>query len=248
MALVNKEIKIAPAQEQKTGGIDIANVLLWLLLFMIPLSLFMVLIAGNDVVLKYSQRIFYYHLPCNIACFAAFLVYFIGAIAYWRTRKQYWDVVMMAGLELGMLFALIGTLTGSVWARYAWGTFWTWDPRLTTVTIMMVVYVSGLLLRSAIEDPSRKAALTAVFGIIGFVNVPLVYFSTRWFPKGLHPVIFGNDGNATGLEGGFMTSTLIVCFIAIGLLFAYLLIQRVRLGLMQNQVEAMRRDFVTEEE
>jgi heme exporter protein C len=247
MALVNKEIKIAPAQEQKTGRIDLANILLWAMLIAVPFSLFMVLIAGNDVVLKYSQRIFYYHLPCNIACFAAFFVYFFGAIAYWRTRKPLWDVVMMAGLELGMLFALIGTITGSIWARYAWGTFWTWDPRLTTVTIMMVVYVSGLLLRSAIEDPTRKAALTAVFGIIGFVNVPLVYFSTRWFPKGLHPVIFGNDGSATGLQGGFMATTLLVCFITVGLIFAYLLIQRIRLGLMQQQVMVMRSRFITEE-
>lgn len=250
MAIVNKEIKISPATKpnQKNGGFDVANILLWLSLFAVPFSLFMVLIAGNDVVLKYSQRIFYYHLPANIACFVAFFVYFVAAIAFWRTRKPIWDIVMMAGLELGLLWAVIGTATGSIWARYAWGTFWTWDPRLTTVTIMLVIYVSGLMLRSAIDDPYRKAALTAAFGIIGFVNVPLVYFSTRWFPKGLHPVIFGNDGNATGLEGGFMTTTLIVCFMTIGLLFAYLLIQRIRFGIMQREVAAMRSNLITEED
>jgi heme exporter protein C len=147
---------------------------------------------------------------------------------------------MVAALELGLFWAAIGVITGSIWARYAWGTFWTWDPRLTTVAIMLVVYVSGIMLRAAVEDPARKAALTAAFGIIGFVNVPLVYFSTRWFPKGQHPVIFGGQGeSAVGLEG-FMFVTLAVCFVAVGLLFAWLLVARIRLGQMQDEVQARR--------
>jgi heme exporter protein C len=172
-------------------------------------------------------------------CFSSFFIYFVGGIGYWRTRKRKWDIVMVASLELGLFFALIGIFTGSIWARYAWNTFWTWDPRLTTVTIMMVVYVAGLMLRNAIEDPSRKAALTAAFGIIGFIDVPIVYFSTRWFPRGLHPVIFGSNDNSIGLEG-FMIVTLITCMVTVGLLFAYLLIQRIRLEQMRDDVAALR--------
>ncbi|NWJ48542.1 MAG: cytochrome c biogenesis protein CcsA [Chloroflexi bacterium] len=223
-----------------TKGLGLSNVLFWATVFSWPISLIFVLMAGDDVNLKYSQRIFYYHLPANIMCFLSFMVYFIGGIAYWRTRNRKWDIVMVAGLELGIFWAVIGIITGAIWARYAWGTFWTWDPRLTTVSIMMVVYISGVMLRSAVEDPTRKAALTAAFGIIGFVNVPLVYFSTRWFPKGEHPVIFGGDsGTPVGLEG-FMFITLGVCFVAVGLLFAWMLQARIRLGHMHEELQARR--------
>ncbi len=238
---LNQAMPVAPGKR-----LDWPQILIWGMFVMFPLSLLFVLIAPTDVNLQYSQRIFYFHLPANIMCFASFLVYFIGGIGYWRTRKRKWDIVMVAGLELGLFFTLIGILTGSIWARYAWNTFWTWDPRLTTVTIMMVVYVAGLMLRNAIDDPARKAALTAAFGIIGFVNVPLVYFSTRFFPRGLHPVIFGSNGNASNLQG-FMNVTLITCMIAVGMLFAYLLIQRIRLEQMRDDVAALQYAYEDEE-
>ncbi|MEI6045845.1 MAG: cytochrome c biogenesis protein CcsA [Chloroflexota bacterium] len=218
--------------------LDWIPILSYALLFMFPLSLLFVLISPTDVNLAFSQRIFYFHLPANIMCFLSFLVYFIGGIAYWRTRQRKWDIVMVSSLELGVFFSFIGIVTGSIWARYAWNTFWTWDPRLTTVTIMLVVYLSGLMLRNATDDPSRKASLTAAFGVIGFIDVPLVYFSTRWFPRGLHPVIFGDNGNAIGLEG-FMIVTMLTCMVTMGLLFTYFLIQRIRLEQMRDDVAAL---------
>ncbi len=214
------------------------QLLSWGMLFMFPISLLFVLISPTDINLQYSQRIFYFHLPANIMCFVSFFIYFVAAIGYWRTRQRRWDILMVASLELGLFFTFIGVITGSIWARYAWNTFWTWDPRLTTVTIMLVLYIAGLMLRNATEDPSRKAALTAVFGIIGFVNVPIVYFSTRWFPRGLHPVIFGSNGNASNLQG-FMNITVLTCTFTIGLLFTYLLIQRVKLEHMRDDVAAL---------
>jgi heme exporter protein C len=238
MATDTRYIETASRPEQGRK-LNWTQILTWAMLFMFPLSLLFILISPTDVNLQYSQRIFYFHLPANIMCFTSFLIYFIGGIGYWRTRQRKWDIVMVASLELGLFFAVIGILTGSIWARYAWNTFWTWDPRLTTVTIMMVVYVAGLMLRSATEDPSRKAALTAAFGIIGFINVPLVYFSTRFFPRGLHPVIFGSNDNAIGLEG-FMIVTLITCMVTVGMLFAYMLIQRIRLEKMRDDVAALR--------
>ncbi len=225
---------------------DPAIYLSWALLFLFPLSLLFVLISPTDVNLKFSQRIFYFHLPANIMAFVSFFIYFIAGIAYWRKRTRKWDIVMLASMELGFFFALIGVITGSIWARYAWNTFWTWDPRLTTVTIMLVVYLAGFMLRQATEDPGRKAALTAAFGIIGFIDVPLVFFSTRFFPRGLHPVIFGSNDNAVGLEG-FMIVTLLTCILTIGLLFTYLLIQRIRLEKMQDDVTALINTRIGEE-
>ena len=245
MATVTKDFKLTTAPAQR--GLDWAQILVWAMLINFPLALLCILIAPSDYELKYSQRIFYFHLPSNIMCFAAFFIYFIGGIGYWRKRTRKWDIVMLAGLELGMFFALIGIVTGSIWAGYAWGTFWTWDPRLTTVTIMMVIYVAGWMLRGAVEDPNRKAALTAVFGIIGFINVPLVYFSTRFFPAGLHPVIFAANGKATNLEG-FMNVTLIVAMFAVGELFAYLLIQRIRLEKLRDEVAGVRVALYEDEE
>ncbi len=245
MATVTRKVNIGigPETSQKRRGLDWANVLLWGMLITFPAALLCILIAPSDIELKYSQRIFYFHLPSNIMCAAAFLLYFVGGIGYWRTRQRIWDILMLAGLELGVFFSLIGIVTGSIWARYAWGTFWTWEPRLTTVTIMLVVYLAGWMLRNAVEDPNRKAALTAVFGIIGFINVPLVYFSTRFFPPGLHPVIFkvGENGKeiTTGLEG-FMNVALIVSMLAFTQLFIYLAIQRVRLEKLRDSVGEVR--------
>jgi heme exporter protein C len=241
MATVSRKMEFGDLKPSVKPKMDWwSTVLLVGMLISVPAALFCILIAPSDYELKYSQRIFYFHLPANIMCFASFFIYFIGGIGYWRTRKRMWDIVMVAGLELGVFFSLIGIVTGSIWARYAWGTFWTWDPRLTTVTIMLVVYLAGWMLRSAIEDPNRKAALTAVFGIIGFINVPLVYFSTRFFPAGLHPVIFGANGKATGLQDPFMNVTLYVSFVAVGLIFAYLLTQRIRLEELRDKVAEVR--------
>lgn len=253
MATVTKNLNlgIRPGAGEARRGLDWAKVLLWTMLVSFPAALICILIAPSDIELKYSQRIFYFHLPANIMCFCSFLTYFIGGIGYWRTRKRIWDIVMVAGLELGVFFSLIGIVTGSIWARYAWGTFWTWEPRLTTVTIMLVVYLAGWMLRSAIDDPNRKAALTAVFGIVGFINVPLVYFSTRFFPPGLHPVIFklGDKGQeiTTGLEG-FMNVALIVSMLAMAQLFIYLLIQLIRLEKLRDQVAVVRVALYEDEE
>ena len=247
MAIASKELKTRATTSARSGGLDWAKVLTWVMLVNFPLAFFCILISPSDYVLKYSQRIFYFHLPTNILSFVAFGAYFVGGIAYFRTRKRKWDIVMMVGLELGVFFSLIGVVTGSIWARYAWGTFWTWDPRLTTVTIMLVVYIAGWMLRGAVEDPNRKAALTAVFGIIGFADVPLVYFSTRFFPAGLHPIVFGNNGEVTNLEG-FMNVTVLVTMLAVTELFVYLFIQRVRLETLRDEVAAVRVALYEDEE
>jgi heme exporter protein C len=247
MATVTKRIDFGSRGVTGKPKFDWAKVLLWTMLVSFPITLIFILLAPSDVELKYSQRIFYFHLPSTILCLFSFTIYFIGGLGYWRTRQRKWDILMITGLELGVFFSLIGIVTGSIWAKYAWGTFWTWDPRLTTVTIMLVVYLAGWMLRSSVEDPGRKAALTAVFGIVGFINVPLVYFSTRFFPAGLHPVIFGANDKAVALEG-FMILTLVVSIITFSQFFVYLMIQRIRLENLRDKVAGVRMALYEDED
>ena len=244
MATITKRMNAGVSSPRK---LDWARVLFWTTLVSFPITLLFILLAPSDITLKYSQRIFYFHMPANILCLLSFTIYFVGGLGYWRTRKRSWDILMITGLELGVFFSLIGIVTGSIWARYAWGTFWTWEPRLTTVTIMLIVYLAGWMLRSSVEDPGRKAALTAVFGIVGFINVPLVYFSTRFFPAGLHPIIAGDNGNALALEG-FMIVTLVISIITFSQFFIYLMIQRIRLENLRDQVAGVRMALYEDED
>ncbi len=247
MATITKKMNLGSGSVSGKRNFDWSRVLLWTMLVSFPITLLFILLAPSDFELKYSQRIFYFHLPSNILCLLSFTIYFVGGLGYWRTRQRKWDILMITGLELGVFFSLIGIVTGSIWAKYAWGTFWTWDPRLTTVTIMLVVYLAGWMLRSSVEDPNRKAALTAVFGIIGFINVPLVYFSTRFFPAGLHPIIFGANDKAVALEG-FMIVTLVISIVTFSQFFIYLMIQRIRLENLRDQVAGVRMTLLEDED
>ena len=108
------------------------------------------------------QRIFYFHVPSAIMSFLAFGVTLVAGIAYLATRKNIWDQVGAASVEIGLLFTLSAMVSGSIWARPIWNTWWTWDPRLTTYTIMALIYIAYLMLRQGIEDPDRRARFAAV--------------------------------------------------------------------------------------
>jgi heme exporter protein C len=153
-----------------------------------------------------------------------------------------WDIVGLASVEIGLVFTFIATVTGSIWARPIWNTWWTWDPRLTTTTIMLLIYAAYLMLRSGMEDPDRRARFGAVYAIIGFLSVPLTFFSARLF-RTIHPIVIGT--NQPGAEGGFDMSgdMRLVFFFALftfTVIFVDLLWHRVRLGRLQDQVEQLK--------
>jgi len=138
-----------------------------------------------------AQRIFYVHLGSFLGSFIAFGATVVAGIAYLRTRNLRWDIFGLANVEIGLGMAAITVVTGMTWARPIWNTWWTWDPRLTSVTIMWLAYAAYLMLRSGIEDPERQQRFAAVYGIIAFASVLFTIIIIRVRPDTIHPVVAG---------------------------------------------------------
>lgn len=131
------------------------------------------------------QRIMYVHVPSAWLAYGAFFVTLIGSVLYLVRRDLRFDRIAAASAEIGLLFTGLAILTGAIWGKATWGKWWDWDPRLTTTAILFVIYAGYLLLRQSLVDRQRRARLAAVFGIVGFLNVPIVHFSVLWW-RGLH--------------------------------------------------------------
>jgi len=185
------------------------------------------------------QRLFYFHVAPAWIGFVAFAITALCGIVYLRTGLMRWDRISAASVEVGLVFTVIATVTGSVWARPAWNTWWTWDPRLTTFTIMALIYVAYLMLRQGIDDPARRARFGAVYGLVGFISVPITFFSIRIW-RTIHPAVIGT-GSETA-QGGFdmtpmMTGTLLFAQVVFLLLYFCLLANRLKLSELAEKVE-----------
>ena len=198
--------------------------------------------APVEAVMGLVQKVFYFHVAAGWVGMLSFLVAAGAGIAYlWKGNRK-WDVVGMASVELGLVFAFINVVTGSIWARPIWNAWWTWDPRLTTATIMLLIYAAYLMLRSGIEDPDRRARFGAIYAILGFLSVPLTFLSARLF-RGIHPVVIGS--NQPGAEGQFdmtalMLQTFLFSLLTFTIIFIDLLWHRIRLGRLQDRIEQMK--------
>ncbi len=182
-----------------------------------------------------AQRIFYFHVPSAWVAFLAFFVVFLASLMYLWQRERRWDAVAQSAAEIGVVFATLVLLTGPIWAKKAWGTFWVWDARLTTTLVLWMIYIGYLMLRGAAEG-DRRARFAAVLGIIGFLDVPIIYLSVTWW-RTQHPTLVVSE------PGGLMpamTQTLMVALLSFTLLFVFLLIQRVRLEQTRDQVNFLR--------
>jgi heme exporter protein C len=209
-----------------------------------PLSLLMIAclycvfrVVPNEVTMGVVQRIFYFHVPSAWVAFLGFFVVFVASILYLATRNRTWDTLAHAAAELGVLFCAIVLFTGPIWARPAWGTWWTWEARLTTTLVLELVFVAYLVLRSQAETPEQGARLCAVTGIIGFLDVPLIYFSVKIW-RGHHPMVF-KTGGGEGLEP-IMLKVFLLCMLTMTLFFTVLLCLRFRLGLLQEALAEAR--------
>ena len=197
------------------------------------------LVAPTDAVLGDVQRIFYFHVPIAIVSFVAFFVVFIASIGYLVTRKSRWDSVAHAAAEVGVVFVSLALLTGIVWARPVWGVWWTWEPRLTTTLILWLIYVAYLMLRSYVPNKSQGALYAAGLGIIGFVDVPIVYYSVQWW-RSIHPsAVVGPLAEAGALEP-VMQLVLFYSLAVFLLLFLYLLLERTYLRTIEDRLSALR--------
>jgi heme exporter protein C len=151
----------------------------------------------------------------------------------------------MAAVEISLVFFLVTIIMGSIWARPAWGTWWTWDPRLTTATIVELVYAAYLLLRQGIDDPDRRARFGAVYTILGFVSVPLTFISIRLL-RTIHPVLIATGEANNDSEMSMtprMVQTLIFSVVTFSFIFVSMMWHRIRLGRLAEKVEQLRLKF-----
>ena len=152
--------------------------------------------APVEVEMGLVQKVFYFHVASTWTGMLGFLLATAAAVAYLRTGNLKWDIAGVAGIEIGMVFVGLGIISGSIWARPVWNTWWTWDPRLTTTLIMELIYAAYILLRSGVDEPVRRARFAAVYAIIGFVSVPLTFLSIRIF-RTIHPVVVGSANSSS---------------------------------------------------
>jgi heme exporter protein C len=171
-----------------------------------------------------AQRIFYFHVPSAWIGFFAFLIVFVSSVLYLIKGTRKWDALALSAAEIGVVFTTLVLLTGPIWAKAAWGAFWVWDARLTTTLILWFIYIGYLTLRSTVDDV-RKARLAAVLGIVGFLDVPVIYVSVMIW-RTMHPALVINE---SGGLAPTMTQTLMVALASFTLLFTLLLVARVRL-------------------
>ncbi len=193
--------------------------------------------APTEFLMGDVQRIFYFHVPSAWMAFLAYALVFCFGIAYLATRKAVWDRRALAAAEVGTLFCTIVLVTGPMWAKPVWGIWWTWDARLTSTFVLWLIYLSYLLLRSALRHSPKAALLSAVVGILGFLDVPVVYFAIRlWRTQHPKPVILG--GSKSGLDPA-MFWTLMLCWAALGILFVLLMRRRIKLLEWEARIESL---------
>jgi heme exporter protein C len=195
-------------------------------------------IAPDERTMHEIQRVFYFHLSCWMAMFGAVSLAFVANVAWLITRKPKWDWMGVAAVEVIVVSCTGGLITGVLWGKPAWGIWWTWDARLTTAFILWILYISYLLLRGLIEEPQRRATLSAVFGIFAFLDAPLVYASNRlWRTQHPAPVIFG--GQDSGLDPG-MGRVLLICIVAVLVMAIMVFVDRYRLERLRHELDELR--------
>jgi heme exporter protein C len=192
-------------------------------------------IAPRELTQGNVQRIMYVHVPAILVAYLAFGVVLVASIVYLVRRTEAADRVAHASAELGVLFTGINIATGAIWGKPTWGTWWTWDARLTSVSIMFVMYLGYLLLRGMLEEPEQSARFAAVVGIVAALNMPLVHFSVYWWRTLHQPPSMLRPGSSA-LPGVFWT-VVVVNLVAFALLYAYFLVERTRL--LAREAEAL---------
>jgi heme exporter protein C len=171
------------------------------------------------------QRIFYFHVPLAIMTFVAFgVVALASALFLWRGGRE-WDRLAHASAEVGMLFCTLVLLTGMMWARPRWNTWWTWDARLTTTLILWLIYAGYLMLRSSVGVTDPGARYAAILGIVGAADIPIINRSVYWW-RTIHPAVLTTREGGSGLADPRMQLGLFVCMLAFALLYVWLLALR----------------------
>jgi heme exporter protein C len=209
--------------------LSILNILTPVLVF--AAMLVVIFYSPIELTMGRVQKIFYFHLSAAWVGMLGFGVAVISGVAYLKTSRRKWDIAGYAAVEVSLVFFLIAIVAGSIWARRTWGTWWNWEPRLTSAAIVELVYAAYLMLRQGIEDPDRRARYGAIYAIVAFVSVPITFASTRLL-RGTHPPSIGLSPK--------MVFTLFTCLFAFSFVFIDLYWHRLRLGHLVDKIEQLR--------
>ncbi len=193
-------------------------------------------IAPREATQGNVQRIMYLHVPSVWVAYLAFGVVLVASVVYLVRRDDRADRLAHASAEVGVLFTGLTIATGSIWGKPTWGTWWTWDARLTSVSILFVMYLGYLLLRGMVEDRERGARFAAVLGIVAAFNIPLVHFSVIWWRTLHQPPSLMKPG--PGAMPGIIVAALLVNFAAFTLLYVYFVTRRTVVLGLEAEAEA----------
>jgi len=216
--------------------LDIVSIIL------LVISAYLALDAPLEKTMGAVQRVFYFHIGTAWTALLGFILAAVFSVIYLIRKDLKWDRLQVAAIEVSLVFFLITIVLGSIWARPAWNTWWTWDPRLTTAAITELIYIAYFMLRQGIDDPDRRARFGAVYALIGGLSAPITFFAIRLF-RTIHPVVI--SGSNPEAEGTFsMSPDMRVAFFfalfAFTVIFIDLFWNRIRLGSLQDQVEQLK--------
>ncbi|NLJ81207.1 MAG: cytochrome c biogenesis protein CcsA [Firmicutes bacterium] len=206
------------------------------LMILLPVNIFLIFIyAPVEKTMGIVQKVFYFHIASAWIGLLAFVLVFIASILYLRKREAALNRLALASAEIGTVFITCTLLTGPLWAYPIWNTWWTWDPRLTTTLVLWFMYLAYIALQSGGETENRQR-FAAIYGIVAFINVPLVFFSARWW-RSIHPLVITSEG--MGLTAK-MRVALFASLITFSLLYVYLLQLRYRSLSLKERVNELK--------
>ncbi|MFN8412827.1 MAG: cytochrome c biogenesis protein [Anaerolineales bacterium] len=217
--------------------LDVVSVIL------LGISTYLALVfAPTEAVMGDVQRVFYFHIGTAWVGLLGFIIAAIAGVIYLINKDLRWDRFEVAAVEVSTVFFFITIALGSIWARPAWNTWWTWDPRLTTAAVTELIYIAYFMLRQGIDEPERRARFGAVYTLLGGISAPITFMVIRLF-RTIHPVVIGNQSAAA--QGGFsmsadMKTAFFFALFAFTVIFIDMLWHRMRLGAMQEKVEQLK--------
>lgn len=205
------------------------GLLLWMVFAYAPL----------ERVMGAVQKVFYIHVASLWVGMLGFLAAAITSVLYLKTSAENYDRMSVAAIEISLVFFLLGIISGAIWARPVWNTWWTWDPRLTSAAVLELVYCAYFILRQSIDSIELRARYSAIYAILGFISVPMTFLSIR-IMRTIHPVlIVPSEGGGLNITPPMM-HTLWIAIISFSLLFAILYILRIRLASIQAECELLK--------
>lgn len=222
----------------KVSGITFLSVLTFISVLISTYAIF--LYAPVEQQEGIIQKIMYFHIPSAWIAFFAFFIVFVTSILFlWKDERE-WDIYAHASAEVGIIFCSLVLITGPIWAKPVWGAWWVWDARLTLTLILWLTYVAYLMIRYHATEGNQRARFSAVLGVIGFLDVPLIHFSVLWWrtfhPK---PKVFNPENMGGGVDKT-MLITLMISLTSFTLLYFLLLGQRIMLEKMKDEVDYLK--------